>query len=239
MAGALWAFGLLLSGLVPAVVVARRVGPVLVARYDGAALSVGPPAGAARSAARTPPATDPAVWSALQAWCFAGAGDGRSPFWRPWTVPRVEQRFSIATWAEAAGADLPGLVEAFSRHIDGSDRLDALAGPVARLALRLRVKGHDAMWWRARQSADPWDSGYLVDDAGALQALGRFLPRRATLLVAQDLPLDALRERITLLSARRAAFHHPVRLLVLGTVLSPGWTDLPVQGLPRRTPRGG
>jgi hypothetical protein len=233
MADALWTFGLLLFALVPAVVVARRVGPVLVARYDGAALRVAPPEGAAQPAARTPLATRPADGSALQAWCFAGAGDGRSPFWRPWTVPRVEQRFSIATWAEAAGAELPRLVEAFARHIDGSDRLDALAGPFARIALRLRVKGHDAMWWRARQSADPWDSGYLVDDAEALQALRRFLPRRATLLVAQDLPLDALRERITLLGARRAAFHHPVRLLVLGTVLPPGWTDLTVQVLPR------
>lgn len=214
--------------LVPAVVVARRVGPVLVARYDNAALRVAPPQGTDPREADPLCGHHPATWPALQAWCFAGAGDGRSPFWRLWAEPRVDLRFSIATWAGASGADLPRLAEAFSRHIDGSDQLDALGSVAARIGLRLCVKLHDAMWWRARQSADPWDSGYLVDEPAALQALQTFHPRRATLLVALHLPAAALQERITLLAARRAAFAHPVRLLVIGTPVSPAWGDVTV-----------
>lgn len=219
--------------LVPGVAVVRRVGPALVARYDTAALRVAPPVGLGWRDADGPPREhDPAAWPALQAWCMAGAGDGRSPLWRPWAEPRVALRLSIATCAAVPGAGASRLAEAFSRHIDGSDQLDALGSGAARIGLRLRVKLHDAMWWRARQPADPWDSGYVVDEPAALQALRTFVPRRATLLVAHGLPADALRERIAILSARRAAFHHPVRLLVIGTAVPAVLGDIPVLKLP-------
>lgn len=185
----------------------------LVARYDGEVMRVEPPAAVAQA---TGPLSDAqqATWRQLQAWCFAGAGDGRSPFWRPGALPRVEQRFAVATLAGGPEADLQQLVEAFSRHLDGSDQLAAAGGALAGLLLRLRVKRDNALWWRARQPSDPWDCGYLI---GTPEALRRFQPRRATLLVADDsLPDAALLEALHILQTRSAGFHHPVRLLVLG-----------------------
>lgn len=185
----------------------------LVARYDGGVMRVEPPAAVARPAGPLSDAQQ-ATWRRLQAWCFAGAGDGRSPFWRPGALPRVELRFAVATLADGPEADLPQLVEAFSRHLDGSDQLAAAGGALAGLLLRLRVKRDDAFWWRARQPSDPWDCGYLIGEPAALR---RFQPRRATLMVADDsLPDAALREAQHILQTRSAGFRHPVRLLVLG-----------------------
>lgn len=184
----------------------------LVARYDGEVMRVEPPTAPARAAGSWSDAQQ-ATWTRLHAWCFAGAGDGRSPFWQPWVLPRVEQRFS-ATALAGGSDDEAQLVEAFSRHLDGSDQLAAAGGAVAGLLLRLRVKRNDALWWRARQPSDPWDCGYLIGETAALH---RFQPRRATLMVAdQSLPDAALREALQVLQARSAGFHHPVRLLVLG-----------------------
>lgn len=200
----------------------------LRARYDSAALQVAPPDPAAT---RVPvsqaisPSFSQRARPALEAWCFAGAGDGGSPLWNPWALPRVPKRFAVAVLTGVPGApdaELPALAEAFSRHIDGSDQLAALTGAAARIALRLRVKWQDALWWRARQPTDPWDSGYLPDGEAALQALEAFCPRRATLLVALNLPAAALAPRIALLARRSAGFAHPVRLLVVGTPVPAG-----------------
>lgn len=215
--------------LVPAAVVARRTGPVLVARYDNAALHVAPPVALPVRASTARPHT---AWPALLSWCFTGAGDGRSPLWRPWVLPRVGQRFTVALLADAPDVAELAVAEAFCRHIDGSDQLAALHSRAAGITLRVRVKLRDALWWRARQPTDPWDSGHLVDEPAALQALRRFRPRRATLLVALNLSERALRERVTVLAARQAAFAHPVRLLVLGTTATAlTWGDVPVTRL--------
>lgn len=195
----------------------------LRARYDGAALQVAPPEPVAAGQSPAQP-FDQHACTALEAWCFAGAGDGASPLWNPWALPRVPTRFAVAVLSgasDAPDADLPALAEAFSRHIDGSDQLAALTGAAARTALRLRVKWQDAQWWRARQRTDPWDSGYLPDGEAALRALEAFCPRRATLLVALNLPAAALAPRIALLARRSAGFAHPVRLLVIGTPVPP------------------
>lgn len=208
--------------------VTRRWASGLSARYDAQALRVELPAAAPAPDAARPDSRRSPAWPLLQAWCFAGAGDGRSPFWQPSALPRVEQRFTLALLTGKPQAQLASLAEAYSRHIDGSDQLAALRGGAARIGLRLRVKLCDALWWRARRPADPWDSGYLVDEVAALQALRSFLPRRATLLVAVDLPAAALQERIALLARRSAGFAHPVRLLVVGPEAQPHWREVTV-----------
>jgi hypothetical protein len=205
--------------LVLCLVLARRCGPALIARYDDGALRVEPASGVNETLPRDLSANQKAAWTQLQQWCFDGAGDGRTPFWLPWAMPRVERRFSIAVLLGAKGAGNSQLAEAWSREIDGSNQLQHAGGAWARLCLRLRVKWNDCVWWRARKPADPWDSGYLVGDALALEHLRKFLPRRATLMVANALPSAALLERIAVLSARCTAFHHPVRLLIVDTVL--------------------
>lgn len=208
----------------------------LVARYDGAVMRVEPPTALARAAGPLSDAQQ-ATWMRLHAWCFAGAGDGRSPFWRPGVLPRVEQRFTVTTLADGPDADRARLVEAFSRHLDGSGQLEAAGGAVAGLLLRLRVKRDNALWWRARQPSDPWDCGYLIGEPAALR---RFQPRRATLMVADGVSDVVLREALHILQARSAGFHHPVRLLVLGRgdgALAVGGltpTPLPVPPTPPR-----
>ena len=196
----------------------RTLLPVLLARYDTAALRV---AAAVSPGAPADAAARALAWPALQDWCFQGAEPGNRPFWRPGAPARVPQRFSVAVLAPA----LPGaaLAEAWSRHIDGSDQLLACGGAGARLALRLRVKACDLLWWRARRREDPWDSGYLVDEPAAWQALQTFQPRRATFLVALNLSDEAVAARIAVLAARQAGFPHPVRLLVVGTPVRPSW----------------
>lgn len=180
----------------------------LAARFDGAVLRVEP--AQVIEASRTPAAaTRQAVEAALQAWCFTGA------------------RFALATLRQGSPAERAGLVEAFSRQLDGSDQLAAAGGALAGLLLRLRVKGQDAMWWRQRQPSDPWDAGYLI---GEPQALRAFRPRRATLMVAEEEGLGeaALREAVQILATNSAVFHHPVRLLVLGRSIDAlAWSNTP------------
>ncbi|MCW5654859.1 hypothetical protein [Hydrogenophaga sp.] len=164
-------------------------------------------------AARAGPvaAPTPAGWVPLLDWCHSGAGDGRCPWWRPGALPRVGQRFEVA-WLDASCAPV---VAAFCLHLDGSEAL-AAGGRLAGLLLRLRTKRDDALWWRARQRTDPWDCGHLREGTAALQALARFRPRRATLMVVEGLPDDRLQAVLRILREHGAAYRHPVRLLVLG-----------------------
>ncbi len=207
--------------LVPAL----RIGPTLIARYDDGALRVAPVGVIDEALPRDRGATQKAARVQLLQWCFDGAGDGRAPFWRPWLMPGVGRRFSMAVLMGSTEAGASQMAEAFSREIDGSHQLSQADSRWARLCLRLRVKWNDCQWWRARELADPWDSGYLIDDLLALQYLRSFHPRRATLMVAVAMPAGALRERIDVLCARCAAFQHPVRLLVVDGAL-PAALDL-------------
>lgn len=190
----------------PASTTAARLG-TLLARFDGAVLRVEPSPAIGRAPAPTA-ATRQAVEAALQAWCFTGT------------------RFALATLARGPAAERAGLVEAFSRRLDGSEQLAAAGGALAGLLLRLRVKGQDAMWWRQRQPSDPWDAGYLI---GEPQALRAFRPRRATLMVAEPELDDApLREAVRTLAANSVGFHQPVRLLVLGrSIDARAWSSTP------------
>ena len=217
--------------LLPLAGLAWRSVPLLLARYDSAALRVCPPVTDGVSADADALAR---AWPVLLHWCFDGASPGNRPLWRPWAPPLMAQRFAVAQLVGAPDGTLRAVAEAFSRHIDGSDQLLACPGRWARIGLRLRVKWHDAQWWRARQSADPWDSGYLVDEPAALRALQAFRPRRATLLVAVDLSAAALQARIATLAAQQARFAHPVRLLVIGTAMPPGPASAPVLVLPQQ-----
>lgn len=172
-------------------------------RFDRAALSVEPPAG---YRAGPPNADQAAAWQWLQSWCFEDLK-------RPW---------AMAYLVGTAGSGRSHLAEAFSRHLDGDERLQQLRPGWPRLRLRLAVKLADSLPWRARQPGDPWDCGFLPGNEAALQALGRFLPRRATLMVADELPPSAVAERIAALAPRQAQFRQPVRLLIVER--GPAWS---------------
>jgi len=175
----------------------------LIARFDRAALHVTPPAGYRPGPLR---AEQLSAWQWLEAWCFEGAGDGR----RPPPLP-----FGMAVLAGPPGSGRSHLAEAWSRHLDGDERLQALPAGWPRLRLRLAVKLADSLPGRRRRRNDPWDCGYLSGSAAALQALRRFQPRRATLMVADGLPAPALAACLAALAPRQAGFRQPVRLLVI------------------------
>lgn len=193
---------------------ARHVGPTLVARYDNAALRVEP---ASPLAAQAGPegAGQRQAWAGIEAWCLHGAGPGCGAWWRPGALPEVEQRLSVAVLTGGGAQEASRLAEAFSRHIDGSLRLQALGGGLPGLRWRLRIKLDECLWWRPLPAGTPWDAGYLPLSETALSALQHFRPRRATLVVADGLHPRLLAQALRTLEGRRAAFRHPVRLLVV------------------------
>lgn len=164
------------------------------------------------------------LWAPLQAWCMS---------------EDAAQGLSVALWTAAPGSPEDGVVETFSRHLDGSHQLLAAGGALAGLLLRLRVKVFDVMPWRRREASDPWDCGYVLNEPSARTALARFAPRRATLVVAVDWPEDALVDAITGMARSSTRFAHPVRWLVVrpasrgitGQLLAAG---VPVQRLQPR-----
>ena len=150
----------------------------------------------------------PQAVRALTVWCLTGA------------VPHTRDRLTVATLRGTLGTDpvtLMGWTDAFARQIDGGIRLDALPGRTAGLAWRLRTKLQDAQPWRTRQPDDPWDAGWAHSTPAALRRLQfDWMPRRATLVLADVADHEALRLALGALWQRRARFQHPVRWLWVG-----------------------
>ena len=152
---------------------------------------------------------------------------------------RNKTPLAVAIWRGGHLAAAVQQIEDFSRLLDGSERLTAARGALGGLVLRVQVKCQDAMWWRARQPSDPWDCGYLVCEPAVQQALSRFQPRRATLMVAHAWPVDALEKALETLSAQGAGFQHPVRVLVTGDDALEAWrapSGVPVLVIGGQTP---
>jgi hypothetical protein len=145
---------------------------------------------------------------ALTAWCLQG------------TLPRLRQRMLVGALRGATGADAQSLVDwadAFARQIDGGLRLDAMSTRVQGLAWRLQTKLNDARVWRVRRPDDPWDAGWALSTPAALRRLQTgWMPRRATLVLADAADHEALRLALTALWQRHPGFRHPVRWLWVG-----------------------
>jgi hypothetical protein len=207
--GLLWVLAAV--GLVVGWRVLCRLMPALLARYDGRVQRPPPPAPALAVQALL---QSPAGLQLL-AWCDDGAFGTALPWWRPGQRRVPGQAVSLAVFADVADKQPAALAQALALHLDGSLQLQAAGGRWAGLALRLRVKGADLCWWRQRQFTDPWDAGYLLTHTDTPGHLARWLPRRASLLLADDLPPAQLRACLHSLNTARAAFAHPVRLLIL------------------------
>ena len=180
----------------------------LGARYDLAALVPPEPAYATQAAA----AQGRPAWRALRAWCLAGS----SP---------LQARLAVAV-LEGGDADAAHtLAQALCLERDGSLQMLACRGTTGRLALRLKTKLNDLNPWHERQPGDAWDAGFLPGTAAGLEALARFEPRRATLLVAQGLSTPALRATCALLQSRQRDYGHALRLLLVPAApgLDVGW----------------
>ena len=171
---------------------------MLLTRFNLAVLRVAP---------LQPPTGAPYPLPHLSHWCHQGSAAVRG---------RVKQRLAVAVLDGASSAS----VEAFMRQLDGDTALRALPNRLSQQALRLRVKAHDAMWWRPRQPTDPWDCGYLANTPTVRQALAHFRPRRATLMVADAMPTEVLQAHLATLRAQAPHYRHAVRLLVLDAALT-------------------
>ncbi len=198
----------------------------LRARYDRVLL------GAPRLGQAAPGGDDAAVQQALLAWCQGGAGPGGAP--SPGERPQVRSRFLVARLVAAQ----PEPAIAFANHlaceIDGSLRLHAMAGTLARLAWRAQVKLNDACWWRQRQDSDPWDAGWAsTSPPGRRQWQRGFVPRRATLVLADIADAQALTLPLALLRQSGDDLPHPVRWLWVGAEPGAGQSPLPAPGGPR------
>jgi hypothetical protein len=188
-----------------------------LSRFDTAVLRPPPPpppwAGAPSVAL---PAAQQATWDHLSRWCHADAGPGHTAWWQPWSLPNVAQRLKVAVWA---GDDEPtlALLDDFCRHIDGSQRLQALPSRWRGHVWRLQIKLHECAWWRGAQDHFPWDAGYLVAGDSALAHLVAFRPRRATLMVAKGLRADQANAVVKHLQTQSSHYAHALRLVVLNS----------------------
>ncbi|MDO9439179.1 hypothetical protein [Hydrogenophaga sp.] len=202
---------------VPCLWVGRHVAPVLVASYDEEALRPTPPIGMGLQWAGPLGATQQAAWAELSAWCSSGIGEGHTPFWRPWMLPDVAERFSLCVMVGENGGGKSHLAESFARSLDHHDALAAFAAGSRSKAWRFKllVKWRELWWWQKRHPRQPWDCGYLVEDPAALVQLSHFRPRRPTLMIADELSGHSLEEALRALIAARVDYRHPVRLLVI------------------------
>jgi hypothetical protein len=182
----------------------------LQAGFDSLALRPPAPADSEQTRLRT----QAQAAQALTAWCLQG------------TMPRLRQRMLVGALRGATGADPQALMawaDAWARQIDGGIRLDAMSTRLQGLAWRLQTKLNDARIWRARQPADPWDAGWAQSTPAGLRRLqAGWMPRRATVVLADAADHEALRLALTALWQRHASFRHPVRWLWVG-----GGADLP------------
>lgn len=205
----------------------------LFSRFDGLALQAPPPVSAAelaqhRAEAEADSRLDSAllpltVWAesslarpaslpALRAWCrhqTRSVGQGAA------CVPA--RLMSVAALVASDPAAARGLAERLAQDMDGSLRLAALPGAAGR-AWRLQVKLADAMFWREPADPHPWDAGWArVQPDGARRLAERFVPRRATLVLADAAHARALSPVLGQLAARAGALPRPVRWLWVGT----------------------
>lgn len=149
------------------------------------------------------PASPDPVLDRLRAWCRLGLAPGGPPV--------AVARFAV----RHCKPDEARVLDALALDLDGSHMLAACPGGLAKLALRLRVKWAEALPWGALPVDHPWDAGHLIDGPDLLDRVGRFVPRRATLILATDVAPARLPAVVDLLSRRAAGFDQPVRLLLV------------------------
>lgn len=117
---------------------------------------------------------------ALVAACQLGAGPATRPFWLPWVAPRIEWPFGVFHVRRAEAAYRACLL------LDGSWPMADAAGGLGRWRVRAAALAADAAWWRPLAAHDAWDAG-VAHSAARLQG---FRPRRATLIVVEQAPVD-------------------------------------------------
>ena len=139
--------------------------------------------------------------------CRLGAGPATRSFWQPWAAARIEWPFGVFHVRQAEAAYRACL------HLDGSWSMADAGGALGRWRIRASALAADAAWWRPLAEHDTWDAGV----AHSLSRLKGFRPRRATLIVVEQAPMN--REGLAMLAAlEQQAWHWPraVRVVLVG-----------------------
>ena len=139
--------------------------------------------------------------------CRLGAGPASRPALAPWVPPRIEWPFGVFHVAD------PEVARRACMALDGTWTLGDATSSAARWRVRLRAQAVDLAWWRALAPQDAWDAGV----ARTVVGLAGFRPRRATLIVVEEAPLDEAAFRV-LVELERQAWGWPraVRVVLAG-----------------------
>jgi hypothetical protein len=139
-----------------------------------------------------------------------GAGHGATLL--PWSRPAVPTPLAIAfTPASHARA-----VHHFGYRLAGYHQLTRRSR-VGGILYRLGVQLRPLAWFLPRRADEPWDDAWLARaDEARLEALGRWLPRRPTLIVLEGEAADSAGRVAQALAHAAQHGDQPVRLLVLG-----------------------
>jgi hypothetical protein len=195
--------GASLAALITLAMVPRLVG--LRRRYDQAALRPIP-------TPLPPQAAGVAVPGDLLAWAREGCGDGRVSM--PWAEAQPPCPLAWRTVdATARNSLLP-----LGYTLAGYPELDRRSPAQGKL-YRLKVQLWPLLWF-ARQEGLPWDDGWLDAgqlDTARLEALARWRPRRATLIVLDGLNAAQAGAVHQTLEAQAPHYRQPVRVLECGT----------------------
>lgn len=152
-------------------------------------------------------ARDCAGTRALLRACRLGAGPATRPALMPWLPPRIEWPFGVFHVAD------PEVARRACLLLDGTWQLVDAASVAARLRVRFAALAADLAWWRALAPHDAWDAGVARTVAG----LQGFRPRRATLIVVEQAPVDEAGLRVLCELERQApGWPRAVRVVLAG-----------------------
>ena len=144
--------------------------------------------------------------------CRLGAGPASRPVLQPWAPPRIEWPFGVLHVADAEWARQACLL------LDGTWALADAPGALARWRVRGAALAAGVAWWRPLAPQDAWDAGV----APSASALRGFVPRRATLIVIEQVTVDEAGAQ-ALAALEQQAFSGPraVRVLLAGGPVPP------------------
>jgi hypothetical protein len=145
--------------------------------------------------------------------CALGAGPATRPALQPWQAPRIEWPFGVYHVARAEVALRACL------QLDRTWAMTDAPNRWGRIGIRVAALAADAAWWRPLAPKDAWDAGVARSVAGLLG----FRPRRATLIVVDQAPLDREAQQVLAQLEQQAwAWSRAVRVVLVGGPV-PAW----------------
>ena len=176
------------------------------------------------------------AWDTLNTWLRRDQWDGRWALSWIWTAPRISKPFD---WTIVCGPNGIGKTQLAleiarvlgQRHVLGN--CDCASSWKVRLTQTAKHISYAIHRWLpfVRTIGDPWDTGRLLVNEcftthGHIEEIGRWRPRKPTLLILDDPPVGASRDVIAALEDNKRYYWYPVRLVIVDQFITP---DVPVE----------